>query len=68
MYKMKHNRTKIPFLYFYSKTNEMHQILKFILFCSNTLHVSDGLSVRYQESGLLACGNEMEHLDLASKQ
>jgi len=37
-------------LYFYSKTNEMHQVLKFILFCSNTLHVSDGLSVRHQES------------------
>jgi len=34
-------------IYFYSKTNEMHLFLKFILFCSknNTLHVSDGLSV-----------------------
>jgi hypothetical protein len=37
-------------IYFYSKTNEMHQFLKFILFCSSTLHVSDGLSVHYQES------------------
>ena len=34
----------------YSKTNEMHLFLKFILFCSSTLHVSDGLSVHYQES------------------
>jgi hypothetical protein len=37
-------------IYFYSKTNEMHQILKFILFCSSTLHVLDGLSVHRQES------------------
>jgi hypothetical protein len=36
--------------YFYSKTNEMHQFLKFILFCSGTLHVSNGLSVHHQES------------------
>jgi hypothetical protein len=35
---------------FYSKTNEMHQFLKFLLFCSSTLHVSDGLSVHHQES------------------
>ena len=36
-------------IYFYSKTNEMHQFLKSILFCSITLHVSDGLSVHHQE-------------------
>ena len=36
--------------YFYSKTNEMHQLLKIILFCSSALHVSDGLSVHHQES------------------
>jgi len=35
---------------FNSKTNEMHQLLKFILFCSSSLHVSDGLSVHHQES------------------
>jgi len=35
---------------FCSKTNQMHQILKFILFCSSTQHVSDGLSVHHQES------------------
>jgi len=37
-------------IYFYSKTNQMHQFLKFILFCSSTLHVSDGLSAHHQES------------------
>ena len=37
-------------IYFYSKTNEMHLFLKYILFCSSTLHVSDGLSVHHQES------------------
>ena len=37
-------------IYFYSKTNEMHQFLKFILFCSSTLHVSEGLSVHHQVS------------------
>jgi len=40
----------VPFLSFYSKTNEMRQFFKFILFSSNTLHVSDGLSVHHQES------------------
>ena len=28
----------------------MHQFLKFILFCSSTQHVSDGLSIHHQES------------------
>ena len=28
----------------------MHQFLKFMLFCSSTLHVSDGTSVHHQES------------------
>jgi len=37
-------------IYFYSKSKEMHRFLKFILFCSSTLHVSDGLSVHRQES------------------
>jgi len=37
-------------IYFYSKTNEMHQFFKFILFCSSTVHVSDGLFVHHQES------------------
>jgi hypothetical protein len=35
---------------FYSKTNEMHQFLKFIVFYSSTLHVSYGLFVHHQES------------------
>jgi len=34
-------------VYFYSKTNKMHQFLKFMLFWNNTLHVSDGLSVHH---------------------
>jgi hypothetical protein len=37
-------------IYFYSKTNEMHQFLKFILFCSGTPHVSDSPSMHHQES------------------
>ena len=37
-------------MYFYSKTNKMHQFYKFILFWNNTLHVSDGLSAHHQES------------------
>jgi len=37
-------------IYFYSKTNEMHLFLKFILLCSSTLHVSDGLSFYHLES------------------
>ena len=36
--------------YLYSKTDEMHLLLKFILFCSSILHVSDGLSLHHQES------------------
>jgi len=36
-------------VYFYSKTNKIHQCFKFILFCNHTQHVSDGLSVHHQE-------------------
>ena len=36
-------------IYFYTKNNQMHQCNKFILFCNDTLHVSDGLSVHHQE-------------------
>jgi len=39
----------IGILYFYSKTNQMHQCINFILFWNDTLHVSDGLSVHHQE-------------------
>jgi hypothetical protein len=60
----------------------MHQFLRFILFCSSSLHVWGGLSVHHQESKtahtasgmsyrfcwLLASGNEMFHLVPASKQ
>ena len=34
---------------FYSKTNQMHQCIKLILFGTDTLHVLDGLSVHHQE-------------------
>jgi hypothetical protein len=37
-------------IYFYSKTNQMHNILNLFYFGNKTLHVSDGLSVQYQES------------------
>jgi hypothetical protein len=36
-------------IYFYGTTNQMHLFLKFIYFWTNTLHVSDGLSVHHQE-------------------
>ena len=36
-------------IYFYSKTNQMHHCIKFILFWNDTLHVSDGLSVHHQD-------------------
>ena len=38
------------FQHIYSKTNEIHQFLTFILFWSHTLHVSDGLPVQHQDS------------------
>jgi hypothetical protein len=37
-------------LYSYSKTNQIHNISNLFYFWSNTLHVSDGLSVHHQES------------------
>ena len=63
-----------PNEYFYSNTNQMHQFLKFILFCSSTLHVSEvsppvirslRLYIQHQVyviqfSWLLASGNSME--------
>jgi hypothetical protein len=44
-------------IYFYSKTNEMHQSRKFILFCSSILHVWDGLSVHHQETKTVYTGS-----------
>jgi hypothetical protein len=53
----------------------MHQIINFILFCSSTLHVSDGLSVHHQESKTIhtasgICKTDFApfHLVPASKQ
>jgi len=51
----------------------MHQFFKFILFCSNTLHVSDGLSVHHQESKTVHTASDICQTDsidclLASSQ
>jgi len=37
-------------IYFYSKTNQTHNISNTFYFWDNTLHVSDGPSVHHQES------------------
>ena len=51
--KYRHTKSSPSFLitlyYIYSKTNQMHQCIKFIIFCNDTLHVSDGLSVHHQD-------------------
>ena len=39
--------------YFYSKTNQMHNISNLFYFDNNNLHVSDGLSVHHQESKIV---------------
>jgi len=52
-------------VFFYSKTNRMHQFLKFILFCSSTLRVSDGLSVHHQESKTVYTGTGICQTDSA---
>jgi len=36
-------------IHFYSKTNQRHQCIKFILFWNDTLHVSNGLSVQHKQ-------------------
>ena len=43
------SKSRASWYYFYSKTNKMHQCIKFILFWNGTLHVSDDLSVHHQE-------------------
>ena len=43
----------------------MHQFLKFILFYSNTLHVSNGLSVHHQESKTVHTASGKCHADFA---
>jgi hypothetical protein len=62
-------------IYFYSKTDEMDQFFKFIIFYSSTLHVSDGLSAHHQESktvhtasGIRQTDSNEIHLVPASKQ
>jgi len=50
-------------LYFYSKTNQMHNISNLFYFGNNTLHVSDGLSVHLQESKTLHTASGIYHKD-----
>ena len=42
-------RTAILQMNFYSKSNQMHKCIKFILFWNDTVHVSEGLSIHHQE-------------------
>jgi len=43
----------------------MHQFLNFILFCSSTLYVSDGLSVHHQESKTVHTASGICQIDSA---
>jgi len=61
-------------IYFYSKTNQKHQCLKFILFWSSTLHVSDGFSVHHRvfktvhtAAGISLLLYSLEHLMMDGK-
>ena len=47
------------------ETNQMHQCIKFILFWSNTLHVSDGLTVHHQEFKTLHTATSICETDTA---
>jgi len=51
-------------VYFYSKTNQKHNISIF-LFSSSNLHVSDGLSVHHQESKTVHTASGICHTDSA---
>ena len=50
---------------FYSKTNQMHQYIKFILFWNDTLHVSDGLSVHHQQFKTVHTATDIYQTDTA---
>jgi len=52
-------------IYFYSKTKMMHQFLKFILFCSSTLHVWNGLSVHHQETKTVHRGSDTFYISFS---
>jgi len=43
----------------------MHQFFKLILFCSSTLHVSEGLSVHHQESNTVHTASSICQKDYA---
>ena len=57
--------SKIKKYYLYSKTNKMHQFIKFILFWNDTLHVLDGLSVHHQEFKTVHTGTGICQTDTA---
>jgi len=48
-------------IHFYSKTNQMHNISKFILFWNSTLLASDGLFVHHQESKTVHTASGMSY-------
>ena len=48
-------------IYFYSKTNQMHNIANLFYFCNNSLRVSDGLSVHHQESKTVHTASDICH-------
>ena len=50
-------------IYFYSKTNQMHNISNLFYFGNYALHVSDGLSVRHQESKTVHTASGIRHTD-----
>ena len=54
-----------PWQYFYSKTNNMHKCIKFILFWNDTLHVSDCLSVHHQQFKTVQTTKQIYHTDTA---
>jgi hypothetical protein len=52
-------------IHFYRKSKKMQQLLKFILFWGNTLHVSDGLSVHHQEFKTVQTATGISQTDTA---
>ena len=42
-------RWQFIWFYLYSKTNQMHQCIKFVFFWNDTLHVSNGLPIHHQQ-------------------
>jgi hypothetical protein len=49
-------------IYFYSKTNQMHNISNLFHSWNNTVQVSDGLSVRHRESKTVRTASGIRHI------